>query len=637
MLMSAKIFCCYAHEDEALLNKLKAHLRPLQRQGLIDVWHDQDISAGTEREQAINEQLNEAQIILLLVSPDFLASDYLFDIEVKHALERHERQEVHVIPIILRPVAWDETPFGKFQALPSEGKPVTSWLNLDEAFLDIARGIQKVVKVRFDVTDSSTLFQSSSSVQQMELEITSAYTEKDWLAVIRKAELLIKQLPESVTAEIYRMQGLAFLEEDEKEQAINAFETALALLNDQKRRLAFLDEYVIQLAKQDQWSHVLQYASEALRLMPVKNQRLRWMRKPNLQYASEALRLKPDVITWLVRKAQALYQLGQTEESLSIYKNATRISNQDSILSTHEDHIYLVEASFPAISYLLAAGASDVGKERELNEDSILILLPSFGNEWRTEASGAYIVVDGMGGLGAGDVASRLVINVFEEHMKRELFNELPDQPTIALHEQRTIKIPDQPTVKIEGNTTQFDMLGQFKVEQILKKSIIDANRKMLQYGDRVSSARGLGATVNGFVVVGDKAYIFNVGDSRTYIGRDRQLHKVTKDHSLVQRLVEANQIEPEDVYTHQHRNLIYRSLGAGHKQVDLDIFIETLRPGDILLCCSDGLWEMLRDPQLADILYKAPDPHTACRQLVDTANDNGGEDNISVIVVFVR
>src|SRR5215470_9381349 len=96
--MPISIFFCYAREDEALLNKLKTHLRPLQRQSLIDVWYDRDISAGAEWEQEISEHLNTAQIILLLVSPDFMDSDYCYSIEMKRAVERHQRGEACVIP-----------------------------------------------------------------------------------------------------------------------------------------------------------------------------------------------------------------------------------------------------------------------------------------------------------------------------------------------------------------------------------------------------------------------------------------------------------------------------------------------------------------------------------------------------------
>jgi TIR domain len=109
-LMAVKIFFSYAHEDEPLLNKLKAHLRPLHRQGLIDVWYDRNISGGSEWEHEISNHLDEADIILLLISPDFMDSDYCYGVEMKRALERHERREAHVIPIILRYVLWHETP-----------------------------------------------------------------------------------------------------------------------------------------------------------------------------------------------------------------------------------------------------------------------------------------------------------------------------------------------------------------------------------------------------------------------------------------------------------------------------------------------------------------------------------------------
>lgn len=146
--MVAKIFLCYAHEDEALLNKLKVHLKPLQRQGMIDIWYDRNISAGTEWGREIDKHLNTAQVILLLVSPDFLASDYCYTIEMQRAIERHDLGEATVIPIILRHVYWQGAPFGKLQALPKDGKPVVSsdWNNWDEAFFDVSEGIRKAVE-----------------------------------------------------------------------------------------------------------------------------------------------------------------------------------------------------------------------------------------------------------------------------------------------------------------------------------------------------------------------------------------------------------------------------------------------------------------------------------------------------------
>jgi TIR domain len=145
--VAVKIFFCYAHEDEALLNKLRSYLKPLQRQGIIDMWYDRDISAGTEWEYEISKHLNEAQIILLLISPDFMYSDYCYSVEMQKALERHAQNEVTVIPIILRPIYWEGT-LGNIQALPTDARPVVDryWHNLDEAFFDVAEGIRKVAE-----------------------------------------------------------------------------------------------------------------------------------------------------------------------------------------------------------------------------------------------------------------------------------------------------------------------------------------------------------------------------------------------------------------------------------------------------------------------------------------------------------
>jgi TIR domain len=144
--MPVKVFFCYAHEDEPLLKRLKIHLTLMQRQGLIDIWHDRDISAGTEWEREICEQLNSAQIILLLVSPDFMASEYCYGTEMKQAIERHNRKEARVIPVILRPIDWQDI-LGNIQALPTDAKPVLSsfWHSPDDAFFDVAQGIRKVV------------------------------------------------------------------------------------------------------------------------------------------------------------------------------------------------------------------------------------------------------------------------------------------------------------------------------------------------------------------------------------------------------------------------------------------------------------------------------------------------------------
>lgn len=136
------VFFSYSHKDEAMRNELEKHLVILKRKGVINTWHDKMIDAGSPIDSEINEQLKKADIILLLVSSDFLASNYCYDIEVKEALERHSRNEAVVIPIILRACLWKEAPFEGLKALPDDGKPVASWSDKDEAFLNIAKEIQ---------------------------------------------------------------------------------------------------------------------------------------------------------------------------------------------------------------------------------------------------------------------------------------------------------------------------------------------------------------------------------------------------------------------------------------------------------------------------------------------------------------
>ena len=139
------VFFSYAHKDEELRDELATHLKLLQREGVIQAWHDRQISAGTEWENQIDAHLEAARVILLLVSADFIASDYCYAVEMQRAMERHAANDARVIPIILRACDWHSAPFGKLQGLPKDGKPVTSWANRDEAFANIAQGIRKVV------------------------------------------------------------------------------------------------------------------------------------------------------------------------------------------------------------------------------------------------------------------------------------------------------------------------------------------------------------------------------------------------------------------------------------------------------------------------------------------------------------
>lgn len=272
------------------------------------------------------------------------------------------------------------------------------------------------------------------------------------------------------------------------------------------------------------------------------------------------------------------------------------------LVSTFED--LLADKTQPAPLWALVGARSDTGMVRDHNEDSLLTL------ELRTDQNntgrswGLYVVADGMGGHSAGEVASGLALRGAAEAVMRGYLT-----PTLE---------QDAPYE-----------------EERLKAAAFDAITQANEYVIREAQARGndMGTTITMAVVSGDRAVIGNVGDSRTYIYRDGELRRVSRDHSLVQRLVDLGQIAQDDVYTHPQRNAVLRSLGD-RAEVGIDLFVERLRPGDVLLCCSDGLWEMVRDPQIAEIIAANADPQAACEALVAQANANGGEDNISAVLV---
>lgn len=143
---SFEVFYSYSHVDEELRQQLENHLTILRRQEIITDWHYRKISAGREWEGEIDEHLNSAHVILLLISSDFMASDYCYEVEMQRAMERHEAEEARVIPVILRTVDWQHAPFGKLNALPTGVLPVIEWPNQDAAFTDIAKGIREVVE-----------------------------------------------------------------------------------------------------------------------------------------------------------------------------------------------------------------------------------------------------------------------------------------------------------------------------------------------------------------------------------------------------------------------------------------------------------------------------------------------------------
>jgi serine/threonine protein phosphatase PrpC len=274
----------------------------------------------------------------------------------------------------------------------------------------------------------------------------------------------------------------------------------------------------------------------------------------------------------------------------------------------------------PSAPLTLSAGyRTDSGKQRDNNEDSLLVLqIAALGDLTPSPVLGFFAVADGVGGYAAGEVASHAVVRSLTESILGQVFI-----PEIV---ERSV---DQP------------LSDDYLAEQ-LRLAVLAANQAIIQA--RQSSSQGststnetqMESTLTAALVRQTCAVIANVGDSRTYLMRQGRLSPVTKDHSVVARLVERGVIQPAEIYTHEQRNIILRSLGED-EELEVDIYLQELQPGDRLLLCSDGLWEMVHDPFIEDVLLERFDPQQACDKLLDLANMAGGEDNISVIVVNLQ
>jgi len=268
----------------------------------------------------------------------------------------------------------------------------------------------------------------------------------------------------------------------------------------------------------------------------------------------------------------------------------------------------IAERTQPIPLWTNIGAASHHGMVRELDEDSLLALdlrtvQNSNGRSW-----GLFIVADGMGGHAAGEVASGLAIRGATE---------------VVLSAYLT------PTLDSDA---PYD---EAQLKEIVRKAVLQGN----QYVINEARARGndMGTTITMALLAGDRAVIGNVGDSRTYLYRDGALKRISKDHSLVMRLVDLGQITEDDIYTHPQRNAVLRSLGD-KPDIEVDLFTLRLKPGDALLLCCDGQWEMTRDSQMAEIIQKHDDPQEACAALIAAGNANGGDDNItSVLVKFEK
>lgn len=256
---------------------------------------------------------------------------------------------------------------------------------------------------------------------------------------------------------------------------------------------------------------------------------------------------------------------------------------------------------------LVSGYQSHPGQVRENNEDSLIVLqLAGLQEDETLPVLGCYAVADGVGGAALGELASRAALKRLATYIMQQIFTPL----------------------LLEDPTVQTDL------SDVLKASIRNADQAILDLQQEMDES-SMGCTLTTLLVHNQQALVGNVGDSRTYLLRDGVLKPITRDHSLVARLVEQGLIQPEEAYTHHHRSVIYRSLGS-LGEADVDVFDLGLERGDRLLLCSDGLWEKVHAPLLEEILLERHDPQFTCDHLVDLANLAGGDDNISVIVVDV-
>jgi serine/threonine protein phosphatase PrpC len=280
----------------------------------------------------------------------------------------------------------------------------------------------------------------------------------------------------------------------------------------------------------------------------------------------------------------------------------------------HGEHTFLILAEpepeqLPELQSirLLVGQRSDAGQVRELDEDSLLAmtLSPTFESQ-TAPVLGLFAVADGMGGHDSGEVASSLALQVLAERAIRYII--LPELS--------------------DRSSSPEEIVGS------LEDAVLAANDAV--YLARQKRGSDMGTTVTAALVRTDRLFLAHVGDCRAYLWNSDGLDQLTIDHSVVARMIADGQAEPDEIYTHPHRSVIYRSIGD-KPLVDVDTAVLPLEAGDRLILCSDGLWEMVYDEGIEDVMMQESDPQLACDQLVKRANLAGGEDNISVIVVQVE
>ena len=270
----------------------------------------------------------------------------------------------------------------------------------------------------------------------------------------------------------------------------------------------------------------------------------------------------------------------------------------------------------PSKASLRAACGTHPGQLREINQDNVLSVIRS---ESLGQAVGLFIVADGMGGHKAGEIASRLAVEAIRDYLAWMLEQDDAQVTVLATSQAANPDASDK------------------SLERRLRQAVEEANRVIYEYSqEHKEDAGNLGCTVTCVLAIGSKAVIANVGDSRTYLFRQEELSQITDDHSYVWQLVQEGFLQIEEIYDHPQRNVITRALG-NQEEIVVDTWTYSLENGDRLLLCSDGVWEMIHDPDEIAAALDNDQLEAAVEQLIQAANEYGGLDNIGVVIAEIE
>jgi len=252
-------------------------------------------------------------------------------------------------------------------------------------------------------------------------------------------------------------------------------------------------------------------------------------------------------------------------------------------------------------SQLLVGSGQSAGRERSHNEDTLFVFNTVLAGDETPLSVGIFIVADGMGGHQGGEIASGLAVRAAVDHLMAEVY---------------------RPLLNSEKQIDEIDF------EKVMRGTVDEAQKVVIE------SVPGGGTTFTAALVINEQVHFAHVGDSRLYLfSPDSSVRICTRDHSLVRRLVDLGQLTQEEAAVHPQRNVLYRALGQTEAfEADLDSF--QLKHGSVMMICSDGLWGLVDDDAMVDIISSHTSTMGACKELVEAANNAGGPDNISVILV---